>query len=421
MSELFISQVKLPGSNDVYIIKDAWARNAIKQIEGGITFHKVSSAADTPLGVKWTPAGGEEITGELAAADAQKSWLYLVPVTNSRPEIYQEYIAVNEGTTEVPGPWAWETLGDTQATFDTGLLSSKLTYSTTPQTVLTGVSAEAAASAVSFSGGADDTFVKSYPGASSKLATTQITGVDGTETFNAVDSATDYTATNTVFGTNTEASKIETDAKVATSVTFGTANTASFATAGTAVNVASAGTAVGNVVTSSSAISAIVTGASVNGEQLEFSVISSGIDRTSITPAVANGTITPYTFENVTVPNITDHADVSFNAVKTNTAIAVPVVSSNAAVTTTKVTTASKTVAKKAASAITVATGSLNAEDANGDTVMTGLGNAVTASAITNIGTGTAAAQTITVTPATENVIKTASLAVDATAKVFNN
>lgn len=419
MSELFISQVKLPGSNDVYIIKDAWARNAIEQIQGGITFHKVSSAADTPLGVKWMD-GSTEITGTLAAAGAEKSWLYLVPATTIRPEIYQEYIAVNEGTTEGPS-WAWETLGDTQATFDTGLLSSKLTYSTGTETVLTGVSAEAAASAVSFSGGTDDTFVKSYPGATSKMETTTITGVDGEETFQVVATKTDNTIHNIVLGTATKASKIETESKTATAVTFGENNTASLATAGTAVNVASAGTAVGNVVTSSSAISAIVTGASVKGEQLEFSVISSGIDRTSITPAVANGTITPYTFEPVTVPNITGHSDVSIASVKTNSEITVPVVSSTADVAVSLITTATKTVAKKAANATTVATGSLNANDTVGAPVMTGLGNAVTASAITNIGTGTAAAQTITVTPTTENVIKTASLAVDPTAKVFNN
>lgn len=87
-----------------------------------------------------------------------------------------------------------------------------------------------------------DTFVQSYPGATSKLTTTSVTGVQASTT------------------------------------------TASKATAGTAVSVATTDTAV-----------TAITGATVSNEILSFTT-------SSIVPAKSNGTITPYTFTDVTVP-----------------------------------------------------------------------------------------------------------------------
>ena len=82
----------------------------------------------------------------------------------------------------------------------------------------------------------------------------------------------------------------------------------------------------------------------------------------TLTPATSNGTITPYTFADVTVP-IADNA------------------------------------------ASTFATGALDA-DGSGDEVMIGLGTATTATAITGLGTATAAAQTITVS--SDDLVKVA-------------
>lgn len=161
-----------------------------------------------------------------------------------------------------------------------------------------------------------DTFVKSYPGATSKLETTTVTGVSGS-------------------------------------------TTASKATAGTAKNVATTGTAVtvasGSLGTETSTRTANTPmwGASVSNETLSFTF--KPISTTSVTPAVANGTITPYTFADVTVP-------------------------------------------KAASAATTVATGSL-AANGSGSSVMTGLGTATTGNAVTGY-----------TEPSTETFAKTVSV-----------
>ena len=89
------------------------------------------------------------------------------------------------------------------------------------------------------------------------------------------------------------------------------------------------------------------------------------VTQSSVTGTNGTESITPYSFTDVSVP----------------------VVSSNNQVTTSKVVTTSTT----------IATGSLNSSDAVGATVMTGLGTATTASAITSLPTASAAGQTITV------------------------
>jgi len=143
--------------------------------------------------------------------------------------------------------------------------------------------------------------VKSYPGATSKLVTSSVTGVQSSTT------------------------------------------TASKATAGTAVSVATTDTAVtvanGSLGTETSTRTADTPmwGATVSNEVLSFTF--KPISTTSVTPAKSNGTITPYTFADVTVPI-------------------------------------------KAADATTVATGSLDA-NGSGDSVMTGLGTASTETVVT--------------------------------------
>lgn len=152
-----------------------------------------------------------------------------------------------------------------------------------------------------------DTFVKSYPGTTSKLARTTVTGVQSSTT------------------------------------------TASKATAGTAVAVATVDTAktvaTGSLGTETATRTADTPmwGATVSNETLSFTF--KPISTTSVTPAKSNGTITPYTFADVTVPI-------------------------------------------KAASATTVATGSLS-DSGTGDSVMTGLGAATTADAVTGYSTPT--------------------------------
>lgn len=402
-TKLYISQVTLPDSQ-VYYIKDAEARELIEDIAAGsLVFVKSTAAADTPEGVVW---GDPPITGTLRASADTKGKIYLVPSSHQgAKDIFDEYVTVatsGSGTEQDPYVYAWELLGNTEIDFSSlGALAYKDTVVLNKQTDdVLGVSTTftTSDSAVTFSGDSSDTFVKSYPGATSKLETATITGVAGEITFNAVDSDPGtVTASNITWGSDTTASKIETESKTATNVTFGTAETASKATAGTAVSVAKAAASatdvsyIGNANTDS-----VIIGATVNNENLSFTVAT--VQQSSVTGTNGTETITPYTFADVTVPNITAHSDVAIASVKTNTDITVPVVSAKGTVTASgAITLASKTAATKAASAQTVATGSLNANDTNGADVMTGLGTAVTATAITGLGTATAAAQTVTV------------------------
>ena len=180
-----------------------------------------------------------------------------------------------------------------------------------------------------------DTFVKSYPGTTSKLTTTTVTGVSGS-------------------------------------------TTASKATAGTAVAVATVDTAktvaTGSLGTETSTRSANTPmwGATVSNETLSFTF--KPISTTSVTPAKSNGTITPYTFADVTVP-------------------------------------------KAASSATTVATGAV-AANSSGATVMTGLGTATTASAVTGLGTPTTDTFAKTVSVTAQPTITLASESSSATGRV---
>ena len=420
----YISKVTLPNGS-TYDLKDAEARELIDQLAaGGLTFKVSTDAASTPYGLTWDNKG-TTVTGTLVAGDGTtpsgstntRPYIYLVPhkVTAGTPDVvdyYREYVTVNFGTAQSPS-YAWEFLGDTDINLnDLGALAWKdsVSLSKSTDSVLgADTTFTGSSSSVTFSGGSSDTFVKSYPGTSSKLETTSIKGVGSDITFNAVsaDPGT-VTATNTVFGTDTTASKIVTETKEATKLVLGDSTTASKATAGTAVSVA-------KVAGSATNISRINYGTAGAGgaysagspEVINTAYVAANSETLVITSVTAtqgsvtgtNGTqsITPYTFSDVTVPVVTSNTDVSIASVKTNTDVTVPVVSSNSAVTAAgQITLASKTAATSASSATTVATGSLKSNDTSGATVMTGLGTATTASAVTSIGTGTAAGQTVT-------------------------
>lgn len=207
-----------------------------------------------------------------------------------------------------------------------------------------------------------ETFVKSYPGATQKLVTTSITPAGS-----AID------VIGTVTPNTVELSGVS------------GSTTASKATAGAAKDIAKAGTAVNvpNISVSNATVVNEVTptnksfsnmSASVSGTCLVFSTASVGYvesvahtDTTvgsaskgtdiSIVPAVANGSITPYTFADVTVP-----------------------VAADAQTVVTGVQTSNKSVAT-VGDAVTLATGRVGSSGA-GDDVLVGLGTASTATAI---------------------------------------
>ena len=333
-----ISQIKLP-SGTVYDIKDAVARTTLGgaiKIKGTTTTALTDGATTNPIqisdssytavandavfygnkefvfdGTNWHEFGDMSGLGEMGKVD--KGTVTITPHGSNS----SSSVTFSGGKTDkVLGEATTFTNASSAVSFAAHTKKSVLTSETTatvPKTSSTTkyltASASGAAVGVATSGSAitalgdptTETFVKSYPGATSKLATTTVYGVQSGTT------------------------------------------TASKATAGTAVNVATTDTA--KTVASGSLGTETTTrgdntpmwGASVENEVLSFTF--KPLSTTSVTPAKSNGTITPYTFADVTVPI-------------------------------------------KNANTTTVATGSLSSTGSGG-TVMTGLGTAVTASGVT--------------------------------------
>lgn len=212
-----ISKITLPSGN-TYDIKDAVARQAIA---GGVAFVTAWNGKSAPV-VANIPEGvvvtynNTAYTGTLSADASQAGSFYLVKSDTQKDgnDVYDEYVAVGE-----IGSKTWEKLGDTQiALSDLGelaykdavtlnkgagdvvlgegtsftnsssavtfsgtqtdkALGSNATFTTTVTPATTNIKATASGTAVAPSGTA--TFVKSYPGTTSKLATTSIPNVTG--------------------------------------------------------------------------------------------------------------------------------------------------------------------------------------------------------------------------------------------------
>lgn len=403
----FIKNVKLP-DNSVYWFKDEGARDLIAEMQaGGLSFVIAWDGTSAPVAAN-IPAGvvihynNQTYTGTLTAGTSTKPNIYLVHCDDDAPsgsDYYDEYVTVNFGTTADP-TWGWERLGSTQINLDLGELAYKdtVTLNKSTDSVLKNVS-WAHNHTVTITP-TTDSFVKSYPGVTNKLETTTITGTGNNVTFNAVsaDPGT-VTATNTVFGTDSTASYIVTESKTTTNTVFTSDATASLASAGTAVAVATTGTTVSGIIKTTDRPGGVLFTATVgSGDNSETLILTgastgSGVNLVDITPAVSNGTITPYTFTDVTVPQVSSNETVNVASVKTNTNVTVPQITSNSAVTAAaQITLKSVTAATKATAATTVATGSLNSSDTVGATIMTGLGNATTASAWTGTSAISAAA-----------------------------
>jgi hypothetical protein len=176
-----ISKITLPSGN-TYDIKDATARQLIS---GGVIFSVAWDGVSTPV-VANIPEGvvvtysSTDYTGTMAAASGTMGTFYLVK-TGMGTNKYDEYVTVRTGTSG-SYTYAWEKLG-TQEVDLSGLGSlaykNSVTVNTGSGDVVLGEATTFtnASSSVTFSGGTTDTFVKSYPGATSKLVTTSVPNV----------------------------------------------------------------------------------------------------------------------------------------------------------------------------------------------------------------------------------------------------
>lgn len=236
-----ISKITLPSGN-TYDIKDAVARQAIA---GGISYIVAWNGASTPV-VANIPAGvtvtynGTSYTGTLAASSAQAGAFYLVSSSNTANNKYSEYVAADIGGTKT-----WEKLGDTEMDLSNlGDLAYKdnvtLAKGSGDNALGEATTFTNASSAVTFSGGSTDTFVKSYPEITSKLVTTTVPNVTGNSdvTIPNVTSVGAASTWNFAMGTGNDAETLIISGANGTAPTLGTNLSASKVTLGTAKTVA---------------------------------------------------------------------------------------------------------------------------------------------------------------------------------------
>lgn len=220
----------------------------------------------------------------------------------------------------------------------------------------------------------NDTFIKSYPGVTSKLNTTSITGVSGS------------TSASTVSGGTTKDI-----AKAGTAVVYGKANV------GTAVTVATRATSqttvgnanVGTAVTVATGLSGTAYSAEYdpNNECLTLSPLT--VTTTGINPATSSST---------TIYGVGGVTDITPAVAAPSTQTIIPAVSNGQITGSYAIGSVDVPIA---ATATTVATGTV-ASTGSGASILTGLGTATTASALTSasLTSGTTGTSVVTgVTP----------------------
>lgn len=258
-----ISKITLPSGN-TYDLKDATAR---QMIAAGVSFIVAWNGSSTPVPAN-IPAGvvvtynDTEYTGTLAATAAQAGAFYLVKSSTQKGtlDVYDEYAVIKAGSTK-----SWEKLGDTQLDLsDLGALAYKdnvtLNKGTGDNVLGEATTFTNSSSAVSFSGRTNDTFVKSYPGATSKLATTTVPNVT---------SAGSASTWSFAMGTGTDAETLIISGGNGSAPTLGTAKTVatgSLSSSGgggtvmTGLGTATTASAVTSVGTATAAAQAITVG-----------------------------------------------------------------------------------------------------------------------------------------------------------------
>lgn len=344
-----ISKITLP-SGTTYDIKDAVARAAIAQ---GVTFIMAWSGTNyaqttepttaqralVPDGVTmYYNSGASSTTGTLAASGNTKGKFYLVfSKTVLQSDIYDEYITV-ERQAQSATAYDWEKIGDTQVDLSnvvTGVTLNKQTtnfvtdYASPTTDKVLGESTTFALTSGSVTHGTPSkdnvlgeatTFNMTQPTITVTPSTTRIkatasgtaVGADGTES-GIVSLGTPLTE-SVIGSVDVATSKLVTSSisepvyNGAASYVTATPKTASKATAGTAKNVATTGTTVTKVMNNLSKTNPsggaasgnnanLLAGVTVSGETLSIGYAT--FTETSITPAVSNGSITPYTFTDV--------------------------------------------------------------------------------------------------------------------------
>ena len=200
MPELFIDQIKFPSGN-IYPLRDSGARELIAALEAstavlGMSVTELTDGATTnPITVR---KGGEtkEVTavnGNMAFYNKKEfiydgaTWLEFGDLSTLGQLAYKDSVALSKGAGDVVlGENTTFTASSSSVSFTNtarkDVLGTSTTFTVTQPTIsvnpsTTNIKATATGTAVGAS--ATDTFVKSYPGTTSKLVTTTVPNVTG--------------------------------------------------------------------------------------------------------------------------------------------------------------------------------------------------------------------------------------------------
>lgn len=421
-----ISKIKLPGSEQIYNIKDIVAR---EMIAGGISFLIVWTASDyasstvpaasklatIPAGVKVTYNNGAgEATGTLAASTDTKAKFYLIysKTQSGNLDVFDEYVTIENGSNYI-----WEKIGDTQIDLtnvvtDVSLskvvdevIGKNATFTITQPTItlaedstngnVTYVKGGTTKYMAATASGADVALTKgnlkaSASGANTawnnKDAVTAVTGYPNTTSDTFLKSASEVTE-NLVTTSITPVNGTESVSAVSKSASKLVTTTVPNVTGNTSVTIPNV---TGNTSVSASKISSN-TSVTANKSTWTFTMGTASGETETLIIDGGNGsdvTATNTAYSDVTATNTTLGADLTATNTTLGTAktVATGSISSSGTGddTLAALTVSAKTVAK-AGTAVTLATGETDA-NGTGDPVVTSVTIGTTGSALTGLG-----------------------------------
>lgn len=247
-----ISKITLPSGN-TYNIKDAGARELIAQLQGGQYFLGLTTTALTD-GATTKPIviDGENVNQEkgniVVYGNAEfiwdgAKWIEFGDLSNLGALATKDTVTLGKGSGDnVLGEATTFTAASSAVSFSGGstdkVLGSDATFTTSVTPSTTNVKATASGTAVGADG--TDTFVKSYPGATSKLVTTSVPNVTGNTNVSIpnVTSAGSASTWGFAMGSGDAAETLIISGANGSAPTLGTALSASKVTLGTAITAA---------------------------------------------------------------------------------------------------------------------------------------------------------------------------------------
>lgn len=170
MPTLTIDKIQLPSGN-TYELRDADAQGKLENV---YTKSETYTRAEVQAAIADAMKGGYLAVSELpTASENTMGHIYLVPDSSgSGDNVKIEYVTIRSGS-EGAYTYTWEKLGTTEMSLD----NLELEKGSGDMVLGEGTTFTVSKPGIDITGGTTDTFVKSYPGATGKLATDTVPNV----------------------------------------------------------------------------------------------------------------------------------------------------------------------------------------------------------------------------------------------------